>query len=382
MNKLFLILGLLINCVAFSQKEKGTAYVALYKDIAIKEMQRSGVPAAITLAQGMLESGYGESVLSQKSNNHFGIKCKLDWAGEKVYHDDDASQECFRKYNNVEESYKDHSDFLKNRPYYTSLFTLEPTDFEGWAKGLKKCGYATEKDYPQNLIKVINEYNLNDYTLIALNRTKNNITDTSYNNLAIQQVTTSTVAIITNSKPVINVENNNKPTTPNVIATTIVADEVDEIAIKKNDAPTNAIVAVENYPSGIFTINGTKVFWANEGTSVLAIAAMQNISLEKLLEYNDLEQTEILEKAQLIFIERKQKKGIKDFHLAASGESLHQIAQKEGVRMEAIVEYNSTHKKLNPLVGEKIYLKNKAPIAPKMSLAISSNTIPSTSIIN
>jgi len=370
-NKLFLIFGLLISCVAFSQKEKGFAYVALYKDIAIKEMQRSGVPAAITLAQGILESQYGESVLSQKSNNHFGIKCKLDWTGERVYHDDDASQECFRKYNNVEESYKDHSDFLKNRPYYTSLFSLDPTDYESWAKGLKKAGYATEKDYPQNLIKVINDYNLNDYTLMALNKSKNNSIDTFYNTIATNKVVTNSTEIKIISKPEPKI----------TITTTIVEDEKDEIDPKKLDVKASTTPVDENYPTGIFTINGAKVFWAAAGTSVLAIASMQNISLEKLLEFNDLEQTEILEKAQLIFIERKQKKGSKDFHIASIGETLHQIAQKEGVRMDAIVEYNSTHKKLNPLVGEKIYLKNKAPIAPKMSLAISGNA-PSISTIN
>ena len=113
MKKLLLIFGLLLTIVSFSQKEKVEAYVNLYKEIAIKEMQRSGVPAAITLAQGILESQFGESNLSIKSNNHFGIKCKLDWTGEKVYHDDDSNQECFRKYGSVEESYRDHSNFLK-----------------------------------------------------------------------------------------------------------------------------------------------------------------------------------------------------------------------------------------------------------------------------
>ena len=114
MNKLFLILTVFISTFSFAQKERGFAYVETYKTIAIKEMQRSGVPAAITLAQGILESQFGESDLSRKSNNHFGIKCKLDWYGEKVYHDDDASQECFRKYPTVEDSYKDHSNFLRH----------------------------------------------------------------------------------------------------------------------------------------------------------------------------------------------------------------------------------------------------------------------------
>ena len=137
-----------------------------------------------TLAQGILESRFGESDLSKESNNHFGIKCKLDWNGEKVYHDDDSRHECFRKYNTVAESYKDHSDFLKSRPHYASLFSLSPVDFQAWAYGLKRAGYATKRDYPEMLIKVINYYNLNQYTLIALNKAPNGF-DTSFAKSAI-----------------------------------------------------------------------------------------------------------------------------------------------------------------------------------------------------
>ena len=169
MKKLILFFGLNILLLnVFAQSQKAEAYINKYKDIAMDEMIRSGVPAAITLAQGILESSYGESDLCIQSNNHFGIKCKEEWTGEKVYHDDDAKHECFRSYPDAAASYKDHSDFLKGRPWYASLFELQPTDFEGWAYGLKKAGYATEKDYPQKLLKVINDYNLNQYTLIAL----------------------------------------------------------------------------------------------------------------------------------------------------------------------------------------------------------------------
>ena len=178
MKKLFfLILFFSTTGLLFSQKEKAIAYIEKYRFIAMQEMQRTGVPAAITLAQGILESAMGESVLCKKSNNHFGIKCKTEWTGEKVYHDDDASQECFRKYNSPEESFKDHSDFLKNRPYYASLFKLDVTDYESWAVGLQKSGYATEKNYPQLLIKVINDSEESSFDFCN----KDNVEDTSDN---------------------------------------------------------------------------------------------------------------------------------------------------------------------------------------------------------
>jgi hypothetical protein len=350
-RQLLFLLAIFSTTLSFSQKEKAIAYVEKYKEIAISEMQRTGVPAAITLAQGILESKYGESDLSKESNNHFGIKCKLDWNGEKVYHDDDLRQECFRKYNTVEASYKDHSDFLKSRPHYSSLFSLNPTDFQAWAYGLKKAGYATERDYPEMLIKVINDYNLNQYTVIALNKAPNSV-DSSLTKTASEKIT---------------------------ITTTIVEDEKDELETVTKT--TDKKVTVENYPKGLFSINGCKVIYASEGTSMLALAQQNNITLAKILEINDLDEVQILDKNQLIFLERKQKKGTTDFHIAVANESLHDIAQKEGVRMDMLVEYNSTHKKLNPLLGEKIYLRTKALVPPKMSLAIATSST-NTSTIN
>src|SRR5215203_6696321 len=137
-------------------------YIDTYKEIAMEEMKRTGVPASITLAQGIHETGAGQSALVRKSNNHFGIKCKSEWVGESVSHDDDARGECFRKYNDPLESYRDHSDFLKNRSHYAFLFKLDPTDYEAWSYGLKKAGYATNPKYPQILIKLIRDYDLQD----------------------------------------------------------------------------------------------------------------------------------------------------------------------------------------------------------------------------
>ena len=141
-------------------------YIKRYAPIAVSEMHKYNVPASITLAQGILESGNGRSQLASKSNNHFGIKCHTGWKGAKVYHDDDEKEECFRKYKYVESSYEDHSQFLSGRRRYASLFTLKKTDYKGWSKGLKKAGYATDKNYPKKLIKIIETYELYEFDKI------------------------------------------------------------------------------------------------------------------------------------------------------------------------------------------------------------------------
>jgi flagellum-specific peptidoglycan hydrolase FlgJ len=179
MHKFFLtILILGIGGTSQAQKLTQQQYIDSFKAVAISEMIRSGVPAAITLAQGILESESGNSELAIKANNHFGIKCKEEWSGEKMYHDDDERGECFRKYKTVQESYIDHSNFLKYRPYYTSLFKLDPSDYKSWAIGLRDAGYATSRSYASQLIEIIERFNLNQYSLQALqqmNPSQNNI---------------------------------------------------------------------------------------------------------------------------------------------------------------------------------------------------------------
>jgi flagellum-specific peptidoglycan hydrolase FlgJ len=171
MNNRLLIFAFLFCCeTLFAQKMTQPQYVEAYASFAMTEMERSGVPAAITLAQGILESESGNSILAKEANNHFGIKCKHEWKGGRIYHDDDQDGECFRRYPSVEESYRDHSDFLRYRPFYTHLFSLDPTDYKAWAYGLKKAGYATGSQYPTKLISLIERYNLNQYTLQVIER--------------------------------------------------------------------------------------------------------------------------------------------------------------------------------------------------------------------
>lgn len=160
----FLLWGVLLEALSQSAAWNKTYqdYFDLYDDVAIEQMQKYGIPASITLAQGVLESGAGKSELARKGNNHFGIKCN-GWTGRKTYHDDDELQECFRAYDNAYQSYVDHSLFLKNSPRYARLFELKRSDYKGWAKGLKACGYATSPTYAQRLINIIELYELYKY---------------------------------------------------------------------------------------------------------------------------------------------------------------------------------------------------------------------------
>jgi LysM repeat protein len=173
-NRFILLLGFLfsIACPAFSQEapnENIVKYIEQYAALAVKEMERTGVPASIKIAQGIHETNAGKSVLVLQSNNHFGIKCKSSWTGDKVYHNDDAEGECFRKYEDAKASYLDHSDYLKSQPRYAFLFDYDANDYAAWAWGLKKAGYATNPIYAQTLIKYIEAYQLNELNKFAEN---------------------------------------------------------------------------------------------------------------------------------------------------------------------------------------------------------------------
>ncbi|MGI8951549.1 MAG: glucosaminidase domain-containing protein [Chitinophagaceae bacterium] len=344
MKKIFLlVVTTIIFLSIYAQNTAIQNYISTYKELAINEMMRTGVPASITLAQGILESQAGQSDLVKQSNNHFGIKCKTEWTGAKIYHDDDEKGECFRVYQSAEDSYRDHSDFLKNRPYYADLFNLDPTDYQGWAYGLKQAGYATEKDYPQNLIKLITDYHLQDYTLIALQKERNPNQQIIAANNSLDNSTSSA-------------NNNNvflsAPTQQQNISSVTIA---------------QTSVAPPSYPKGIFSINQLKVIYAQAGTSLFALASNYNVAYQKLLDFNELPQQDILAKDQLIFLERKSKKGANDFHVVAEDETLENIAQTEGVRLENLLEYNHLYKGEEPAKGEKIYLKFNAPYLPKLA---------------
>ena len=340
MKKIIFSVCLFLSVAVHAQREKPQAYIETYKELAMTEMIRTGIPAAITLAQGILESQSGESDLAKTSNNHFGIKCKTEWTGAKTYHDDDEKAECFRVYPSVEDSYKDHSEFLRTRPNYAFLFQIDPTDYEGWAKGLKKAGYATSPTYPQKLMKVINDYNLQQYSLLALKRKKNN---TGSNNVT---ASISQPASEKTNKAIQVALKEDKPVT-------------ETIQQKSGPSENQTVTTAKpvSYPQGVFTINHSKVVFVPEGTSLLAMANQFDIPFSKLLEYNDMTETDITDNDRLIFIEKKMKKCTNDFHLVQAGETLHAISQTEGIRLENLLEYNRLAKDASIAAGDKVYLK-------------------------
>jgi len=326
---LFLFLVFLIGKTSFAQDNPAILeYINAYKEIAISEMQRTGVPAAIKLAQGIHETEAGTSVLVKKSNNHFGIKCKSDWDGKTVKHTDDAPNECFRKYNSSFDSYKDHSDFLKNSSRYASLFELDPTDYEAWAWGLRKAGYATNTRYPQIIIKLINEYHLQDYTMIALGKM-------NPGDAILAKVKTET-----KNEPVAlpAVYNEEKTTEPEYSAT------------------------------GEFKINETRVVFIKKGTSFLSIAEKYNLPLARLFEFNDIKEQEFTDKDQLVYIMRKRKTGNSEQHIVKQGESLIDVAQSQAIRLESLLEYNYLKPGMQPAVGSVLYLRAKAPAMPALAV--------------
>ncbi|MBP7345418.1 MAG: glucosaminidase domain-containing protein [Sediminibacterium sp.] len=342
MKLIVTIVGLMLFFQINAQNSKTVAYIDQYKETAINEMIRSGVPAAITLAQAVLESQSGESDLVKRSNNHFGIKCKPEWTGARTFHDDDAKGECFRVYDDPEASFKDHSDFLRTRAHYQFLFNLSPTDSEAWAKGLKKAGYATAPTYPQKLIKIIKDYQLDQYNTIALARIKNPI-------VPVNETTPTLSSAAEKTSVTIQEKEADTETTE---SETFIPNS------KRNDEQQNNKYGHLNYPESLFTINNTNVLLAKSGTSLLAIANQYNISLSKLLSYNEMNEVDILKEDQLIYVERKQKKGTQDFHIVKQGETLNEISQLTGVRLESILLYNKWNKSTLPTPGSKVYLKS------------------------
>ncbi len=310
--------SIMLCCSA--QRITAEQYIEQYKDIAISEMKRTGVPAAVTLAQGLLETESGNSELVKKSNNHFGIKCKNTWTGASVTHDDDALGECFRSYQNAGESFKDHSDFLHANTRYGFLFKLEQTDYQGWAYGLKRAGYATNPRYPQILINNIEQYNLQQYTIQAL-REMPGFDSSRY----------------TNNKPI------DVPFKSNPVGL-------------KNDADS-AKGIIENIPDKITVINKSKCVFAKKGTSLLAIATRNNINLSRLLDYNDLNTDGLLAQDQYVFLQKKSRTGTTDLYMALPGETLYDIAQKNGISLQDLAEYNLLFANDNITAGTKLFLK-------------------------
>lgn len=334
-NKILTSLSLFILPVfpSFATKTPQQAYIDKYAALAVHEMYRSGVPASITLAQGMLESGNGLSELAVKGNNHFGIKCHNNWTGGKMYHDDDAKGECFRKYSDPELSYRDHSDFLRYRDRYKFLFDLELTDYKGWAHGLKKAGYATDPSYPSKLIRLIETYKLHEY-----DRKPSNF-----------------------SQPVVKEE---KPVRKNT------RKHAEPLPVEPPKSPSQMEqpqkVSQAQKESFHFTVsremysqNGVPFVYSTEGETYKSIAQAYGLFHKEILKMNDLTQDEPLRPGTVVYLQAKKKKAAKgiEMHFIDADETLRDIAQRYAVRLSAIYKLNGLTSAYVPRSGDCIRLR-------------------------
>ena len=392
------ILLMLIFCmsiqIARTQNNKTTiAYIDQFKAIAMKEMKRTGVPASITLAQAIVESNSGESNLAKNHNNHFGIKCKSDWTGARAYQDDDAKQECFRAYDAAELSFKDHSNFLKNRPNYVDLFLLDPVDDTAWAYGLKKAGYATAADYPKKLLKIIDDYELAQYNfpeleneieeeeegvktpsdapvnkVLADTPVKKTPSDAPVNKVLADAPVNKVLADAPTKKIIIDAPKIkvvvDTPVKKVVIDTSKIKVVIDTPTVQKDTVPSQPKY---NYPEGRFRINQVPVILGKENMSFLEIAFKYNVPLYKLFEYNDINKSNLLERDQLIFLAPKKKSGATSFHTVKYSTSLQEISQLEGIQLSALKLYNP--QLTDPVKeGTQVFLfkqKENSPIVKK-----------------
>ncbi len=321
MKKILIMVAVWFSASVQAQPLTPERYIELYKDMAIREMKRMGVPASITLAQGILETESGNSVLVKKSNNHFGIKCKSSWTAGGVSHDDDAVGECFRQYKTAEDSYRDHSNFLRGNGRYSALFRLDVRDYKGWAYGLKKAGYATNPSYPQILIRNIEKYNLHQYTLQGADE----------------------VPTFNNDQYTDDPEEKTVPSSGDdqiLIGTRTVSETHDGVTTVLADADETPLY------SKVYRENGKKVLLGKKGASLLRIADDHDIRLVKLMEYNDLKTDGILEQDKVLYLEPRGKQmaaaGSKKpiSHVVQPKEGLYSISKKYGVTVQQLKDWN------------------------------------------
>jgi LysM repeat protein len=352
-----------------SYQERVQRYIAQYKDLAMAEQRRSGIPASITLGQGIFETSAGASELATMANNHFGIKCKKEWRGETFAHTDDAPNECFRKYSRAEDSYKDHSDYLKNSPRYASCFQQSPNDYAAWAHHLKRNGYATNPKYAQLLIRLIEDFNLHQYTLAALEPQKGS----GY----VAEVIPEKDA--TPQAPVYQVI----PAKYEYAATAPAADSPMTV--------TQAAPAAQAGPSqdadGTARMHGLKGFYARKGDVLLSEAIRRNIRYARLLEMNDLPDAP-LDADQFIYTERKLTRGLRATHVVRQGETARSIAQAEGMQLRALRELNQLEPGEEPAPGTVLQLQQGVAYKPRTyrpeaaAAPIIASTAPAAAYVN
>lgn len=291
-------------------------YISRYSELAREEMRRTGVPASITMAQALLESDNGNSYLARAGNNHFGIKCHRDWNGKKIYYDDDKRNECFRRYESVEQSFRDHSDFLVNGTRYDFLFDLDPRNFKGWAKGLKKAGYATHPHYDKLLIKIIEENRLYE------------LDDGKYVSDKVKRV---------------EKRSDFKEVT----------DESGPI-----QDPDKFIVRRPGHP--VYQNNRINYIITRPGDTMESLRRELDLLPWELPKYNDLDKNAQLNPGQILYLQPKRKKAEPQYktHTVRDGETMHFISQKYGIRLKILYEINGIKPGTEPDPGTVLKLRN------------------------
>lgn len=313
---------LLLACIdLFAQGNAATErmtraqYIDTYAPAAVEEMLLSGVPASITLAQGILESGDGNSHLAKVARNHFGIKCHGVWEGEKYYHDDDSKGECFRVYRTVFDSYRDHSEFLRTRDRYADLFKLKLTDYEGWAHGLKKAGYATNPKYPELLIKIIEENDLARYDRMT--------------------------------KPPKRGEKPEKEPTARPGRSLPHAEKVEE-----------AVVSV--LTRQMYLRNNIRYVRVEEGDTYEKLERTLDVRTWQMVKYNDLPEDRTLTPGDILYLQPKRNRNRQhDYHYVTTGETMRWISQEYGIKLKKLLDYNGMTEGQELQAGQKIWLRKK-----------------------
>jgi LysM repeat protein len=303
--------------LALEEKISAVEYIEKWREEAIRQMALHKIPASITIAQGLLESGNGNSRLAIQGNNHFGIKCHSDWKGATIHEDDETSNECFRKYKNASESFEDHSLFLQKKRY-ESLFTLDITDYKGWAHGLKKCGYATNPKYPQLLINLIEQYNLADLDKEGLKLIKNGSTPSRNKR---------------DSNP--KKERNSSP---------------------QKDESRREIVISNNREIGV-SENRIKFITAKDGDSIEAIANDLDMAPWQIKKYNDLQNNQQIQAGQVIYLQPKRNTSKINEYEVKSGDTMWSISQSTGIKLRKLYKKAVLEPGQEPKPGTVIQLK-------------------------
>ena len=323
MKKLAILFAFLLFPAAAWAQSVQEQYIQTYSQIAVEEMLRSGVPASITLAQGLLESGSGQSRLATEGNNHFGIKCHKGWTGRSMKHDDDARNECFRVYDSPEQSFRDHSDFLRYRDRYKFLFDLERTDYQGWAYGLKQAGYATDPKYSGKLIKYIEDYNLARFDLVSVE------------------------------------EEAALPEAPHKI------EEPVPVSSARSAAPgEDPVLPNEDFhfplTRALFSLNGVPFVYAMEEESYSSLAKYYHLFKWEILRYNDESKDRVLDAGTIVYLQSKKNQapeGLDMYIVSEDGEDFHAICQRFGVKEKAILKLNGFEAPVQLQEGDEIKLR-------------------------